>query len=219
MNTDILLLAVIVGITLLAYMVAINSHQGPTRLSISYLLSTLMLAGTVWAIVQYVNAGLDQKQAAQFQRLELEKRMAEERVASQEQAMLESKKRMGFASKLNAVINQATGIATAMVNVDLRDYSVELDVLVGRALEAQKKTEELVAEFQKVKAEGAAFPQSIQLVEGALNELVEATKYYTLYFRSEDSAQEELRDRMLRQKSRNAYEQLKKATSQIASEG
>jgi uncharacterized coiled-coil DUF342 family protein len=218
MSTDILLLVVMGSITLLAYMVAINAH-GPTKLTISYLLATLMLAVSVWAIVQYVNTGLDRKQAEVFQRLETEKKLAEERIATQEQALMENKSRMNYAAKLNSIINQATGLATTMVNVDLRDYSVELDVLAARAAESQKKAQELVADFQKVKAESTYFPQSVQQIASAINELTEAAKYYVIYFRAEDSAQEELRDRMMRQKARNAWEQLKLATSQIASEG
>jgi hypothetical protein len=218
MSTDILLLAVLGGITILAYMVAINAH-GPTRLSISYLLATFMLAGTVWAVVQYVNAGQDRLQMAEFQRLQMEKQQVEARAASQEQTIQDSRRRLTYAGRLNAVINQATGLATTMINADLRDYSAELDVLVGRAQTAQRKAEELSAEFEKLKADERYFPQGVQLTGEAFKDLVEAAKYYTQYFRAEDSAQEDLRNRLMRQKSRDALEKLKRATSLIAAEG
>ena len=67
MGVEVYLLCSFVGLTLLAYMVAINSH-GPTRLSVSYLIATLMLAGTVWAIVQHVNTGLDERKMEEFKR-------------------------------------------------------------------------------------------------------------------------------------------------------
>ena len=82
MSIEILLLGILVGITLLGYMIAINSH-GPTRLSVSYLIATLILAGTVWAIVQHVNYGDSKKQQEMYRRLELEKKKAEE-LAQQE---------------------------------------------------------------------------------------------------------------------------------------
>lgn len=216
MSIEILLLAVLVGITLLAYMIALNSH-GPTKLSISYLIATLILAGTVWAIVQYVNSGLDKKQMEEFRRLELEKKMAEERIASQEQTILENKKRTNFATKLNNIINQGTGLATAMMNVDLRDFSTELDVLVGRAHATKRSADELLQEFEKIKNEESYFAESISLIGESINQIITAAKYYSIYFRSEDSAQEEVRERMMRQEARKAYEQLKKAGSLIAS--
>ena len=47
MSIEILLLGIACSMTLLAYMIAINAH-GTTRLSLSYFLATLMLAGNVW---------------------------------------------------------------------------------------------------------------------------------------------------------------------------
>ena len=68
-TVDVLLLAALGGITLLAYMIAINAH-GPIRLSLSYLLATCHLAGTVYVTVQYVNSTADRRTAEQIQKLE-----------------------------------------------------------------------------------------------------------------------------------------------------
>ncbi|MBD3321924.1 MAG: hypothetical protein GF350_12580 [Chitinivibrionales bacterium] len=216
MGTEILLLGVLAGITLLAYMVAINSH-GPTRLSISYLLATIMLAGTVWAIVQYVNSGADKEKMQELRRLELEKKAAEERIRTKEQELLENKSRAVFAAKLNDIINRGTGLATTMMNVDLRDMSYNLETLIGRASATKKKATDLKKEFEGLTAEDDYFAQSMQLMNDALSELTEAGRYFYLYYRSEDSAQEELRERILRQKARKAYENFKKASSLVAS--
>ncbi len=86
MSVEILLLAVMGGITLLAYMVAINSH-GPTRLSISYLIATVILAGTVWVTVQYVNNDQNIRNSEEVKRLEQEKQKAEEQICSRESAV------------------------------------------------------------------------------------------------------------------------------------
>jgi hypothetical protein len=219
MSIEILLLAVLAGITLLAYMVAINSH-GPTRLSISYLLATLILAGTVWATVQYVNEGLDRQKAAQMRKLEMENQRAEERIRSQEKTLLESRKRTAYAAKLNAVISQGTGLATSLINANLRDMSVDLDALIGRATMANKKSEELQEQFNKARKEVGQgyYMQSIKDIATALDELDEASRYYRLYYYSEDGAQEQLRERLMRQKAREAYEALKEASAQMAAE-
>jgi hypothetical protein len=216
MSVEVYLLCLFVGITLIGYMIAINAH-GPTRLSVSYLIATVMLAGTVWAIVQHVNSGLDKMKMEEFKRLELEKQKAEERVRTQEQALLENKARMGYAAKLNDVINEGTGLSTAMINVDMRDFSFELDVLMSRATATQRKCSELKGKFAKIEHEEQYFAPAKNDMREALEQL-EGAAGYTLYFRSEDGAQEEMRERMMRQKARRSYELFKKAASQVASQ-
>jgi cell division protein YceG involved in septum cleavage len=129
MSVEILLLVVLAGITLLSYMVAINSH-GPTRLSISYLIATVILAGTVWVTVQYVNNDQNARNQEELKRLELEKNKAEEQVASKEQqyqtAMKQNKDRFGVAGRLNAIVTSGNALASQMMNADVRDQSLEL---------------------------------------------------------------------------------------------
>jgi hypothetical protein len=216
MNVEVLLLTVMVGMTLLGYMVAINAH-GPTRLSISYLLATIILAGTVWAIVQYVNYDLDARKMEEVKRLELEKKMAEERVRSQEVALKKNKQRMAQATKLNVFITKGTGLASSMINVDLQDNTIDFEVLVGRALNAQKDANKLKTEFEKAELEDKYFPQAITLIKEAMQLLSEAGNYYRLYYHSEDADQEALRERILRQRARSAYEKFQQASSLVAS--
>lgn len=216
MSIEIMLLGILLGITLLAYMIAINSH-GPTRLSVSYLIATLILAGTVWAVVQHVNYGDSQKQQKRLKQLELEKQQMEDFARSQKQSLLDNKKKMDAASKINEIISQGTGYASNMMNVDLKDFSVELDVLTGRANQMKNDVAALVTEFENLKQEKTLFPESVPSINEALGNLTEAAKYYRRYFRAEDSIQEELRERLMRQKAREAYDMLKKIGSQISS--
>ncbi len=216
MSIEVLLLGILVGITLIGYMIAINS-KGPTKLSISYLLATVLLAGTVWAIVQHVNTGADRVQQEMYRRLELEKKKAEELARSQEQSLIENRKKMDAAGKLNEIISRGTGFASTMMNVDLRDFSVELDVLMSRANGMRNKIAALVKDFENLRNEKALFPSCIPTINEALSNLSDAAKYYRLYFRAEDSAQEELRERTMRLKARQAYDLFKKAGSQITS--
>ena len=216
MSVEILLLGILVGMTLLGYMIAINSH-GPTRLSVSYLIATLILAGTVWAIVQQVNYGDSQKQQKRLKQLELEKQQMQDFARSQKQSLLENKTKMDAAAKINEIISQGTGYASDMMNVDLKDFSVELDALIGRANQMKNNIAALVTGFENLKEERALFPESVPSINEALGNLTEAAKYYRRYFRAEDSIQEELRERLMRQKSREAYDMLKKVGSQISS--
>ena len=216
MSIEILLLGILVGITLLAYMIAINSH-GPTKLSVSYLIATLILAGTVWAVVQYVNYGADKIQQERYKQLQREKLQAEDFARTQGKSLLENRKKMDAASKINEIISQGTGYASNMMNVDLKDFSVELDILVGRANQIKNNVAALITEFENLKEERVLFPESVSSINEAMSNLTEAAKYYRNYFRAEDSIQEELRERLMRQKAREAYDLLKKVSSQITS--
>lgn len=216
MSIEILLLGILVGLTLLGYMIAINSH-GPTKLSVSYLIATLILAGTVWAVVQHANYGDSQKQQQMLKQLELKNQQMEDFARSQKQSLLENRTKMDAASKINEIISRGTGYASDMMNVDLKDFSVELDALMGRANQMKNNVAALVTEFENLKKERMLFPESVPSINEALGNLTEAAKYYRRYFRAEDSIQEELRERLMRQKSREAYDMLKKVGSQISS--
>jgi hypothetical protein len=197
-------------------MIAINS-QGATKLSISYLIATVTLAITVWAIVQLSNTWQQSKDQQRFKKLEQEKMLAEERIRAQEEKMMKSKQMVDAANKINEVISQGTGYASNMRSVDVKDFSVELDVLVGRANAMKNKINTLVKQYESLREESSYFPDTRPTINEALNNLREAAKYYWLYFRAEDTAQEELRERIFRQKARKAYDLLKQASSNIAS--
>jgi hypothetical protein len=214
MNTEVLLLALACGMTLLAYMVAINAH-GPTRLSLSYLIATIMLAGTVWCIVQYVNTDLDSKKIEELQRLEKEKRIAEEKAMSNEEQLRTNKDRMAKMAHFNKIITTGSGYTTTLLNVVLQDESVELDVLVGRTTEMKKKIEALTAEFDSVPVQDAFFSETVTMLKDAMKLLTEAATYYRLYYQSNDSTQEINREQMLRQKARAAYELFQKAGAKV----
>jgi hypothetical protein len=214
MNAEVLLLALACGMTLLAYMVAINAH-GPTRLSLSYLIATIMLAGTVWCIVQYVNTDLDSKKVEVLQRLEKEKRIAEEKALSNEEQLRTNKDRMSKIAHFNKIIATGSGYTTTLLNVVLQDESVELDVLLGRTTDMKKKIEALTVEFDSVPIQDAFFSETITILKDAMKLLTEAATYYRLYYQSNDSTQEVNREQMLRQKARAAYELFQKAGAKV----
>jgi hypothetical protein len=220
MSVEILLLVILAAVTLLAYMVAINSH-GSARLAFSYLLATVILAGTVWATVQYVNTDINAKKMEEFKRLESEKQKAEDQMKSQEQqysaAMRLSKEHLAIAARLHDVLTNATGLATMIVNADLHDMSSDLDAMVGRSVDAKRRCDQALEEFDKTKITDTLFSEAISLIKEGLRTLAEASQYYYLYFKVEDSAQEELRERIMRQKARIASETLQKASSLITS--
>jgi len=219
MSIEILLIIVLSTITVLAYMIAINSH-GPTRLSISYFMATIILAVTVWVTVQYVNSGQMAKTREELSRLEAEKKKAEEQIKAKEQeyqsAIKDSKEKSAIAARLNSVITTGTNLATQIVNANLRDQYYELETLIARAAEVKRKAEELSVEFEKIEIQDNVFTPTISQIKDAIKTLIEAAQYYVLFYKAEDSAQEDLRERIMRQKARQANEGFQRASSFIA---
>ena len=227
-NTEILLLGALCGMTILAYMIAINAH-GAVRLSISFFLATILLAGSVYCIVQYVNVGEEQqkKQAIQtVQQLSAEKQQAEEQrlraelqLKSNEQLLEENKEKMVLAGKLNALVAAGSALANRVNSIDLHDMALELDGLMARATEAKAKADGLSAEFGQIDVSKGYYADAIPLMKNGIAQLVEACRYYTMYYRSEDAAQEGLRENLLRQKSKAAAGDFGKAAGILSGAG
>lgn len=214
MSVEILLMVNIAGITLLAYMIAINAH-GPTRLGISYLLATIMLAGSVWVVVQHVNTGIDSKKVEEIRRLDSEKQLAEERLKSQEEALRKNRERLAITGKINAIITAGTALATTMQSVDLQDRNVDLDGLIARAVSKGKESRDMKDDFEKLKISDRHFDQSLAALKEAIQLVGEAAYYYKSFYYSEDTDQEQLRERIMRQKSRAAREKFQAAAAQL----
>ncbi len=215
MNVEILLLGLMCGLTIVGYMIAINAH-GPIRLSVSYLLATVMLAGTVIAIVQYVNEGLDQAKLATLHQMELEKEKAEEQVKTSEEALRQNKVILSSAARLNGFISASTGLASSLSNVNLLDLP-DRESLENRAAITKSKIAELKASFDKSKPFDPQFADCVQNIDMGIASLIEASQYYVLYYRSDDAPQEQLRERILRQKAQNAYNLFQKSSAELAS--
>jgi|GEM_PF-593483 hypothetical protein len=220
MSVEILLLIVMAGITLLAYMVAINSH-GATRLSISYFIATVILAATVWETVQYVNNDQNMRNRAELKRLEQEKLQAEQQMQSQQQqyqsAMRVNKDRLALAGKLSTIVSSANALSLQLSNMDMREQSLDLDGLVGRAAEAKNKCEDVTAEFGKIAIADNAFSECTNQIRDGLKALAEAAQYAVLYYKAEDTPQEELRERIMRQKAKSAHDNFERAAGLITS--
>jgi hypothetical protein len=218
MSVDILLLIILGAITMVAYMIAFNS-RGNKRLAVSYLIATAILVVSVWATVQYVNSGDNRRRTEEFKRLEMEKLKAEEQMRSQaaamQMALSENNERLATASRINGIITRGSELASTIININLHDMNSELNVLLARASETKRKVEELNGEFDKMKISDTLFNQSSSIIKEAFRQLSEAAQYFVLYYRSEDSSQEELREKIMRQKATGSRDLLQKAGALI----
>ena len=212
MTVEILLIAIACGITILAYMVAINAH-GPLRLSLSYFLATMMLAGTVWVVVQYVNRDMEQKKIAEITRLELQRKAEEEAYKQNaETLVLKNKVLTKSTTKLIIMISSAVSTANLVLNVDLQNKNSDYESLMRKATEAKRNVDELSAQFAKMDSVRSQLPDSYLLVEDGMKNLSEAAANYKSYYYSEDSSQEALREKLLRIRAKEALEKFNKAS-------
>jgi hypothetical protein len=173
----------------------------------------------VWATVQYVNSGDNRRRTEEFKRLEMEKLKAEEQMRSQaaamQMALSENNERLATASRINGIITRGSELASTIININLHDMNSELNVLLARASETKRKVEELNGEFDKMKISDTLFNQSSSIIKEAFRQLSEAAQYFVLYYRSEDSSQEELREKIMRQKATGSRDLLQKAGALI----
>jgi hypothetical protein len=216
MSPDILLLAVLCGLSLIGYMIAINAH-GTIRLSLSFFLATVLMAGTVLVIVQHVNQGYDSRESEKFKKLEMEKKQVEERVLSQAEALKINKERMNYSAKLNTVITSGAAFSSMLLSLDLQDKSAELETLLAKANATQSKIAALKKDFELLSTTDNFFIEPTTTIKDGIQSLTEAAQYFRQYYYSEDADQESLRERMMRQKAKNATEKFQKASALIAS--
>ncbi len=214
MSVEILLLAVLVGMTILAYMIAINAH-GAVRLIFSFLFATIMLAGSVWAIVQHYNARVESMNVEQLRKLELEKRLVQEQLQTREQVLQESKDLINSASRMTALIAMGSGYASTLISTNLQDPNSDLDGLMARAADLKRKVDNLRSEINKEKEVADNFPEATALVKEAAQFLAESCYYHRIYYYSEDTAEEQSREQALRQRARIAQDKFQKASSML----
>jgi len=215
MSVEILLFVVLGAISLLAYMIAINS-RGATRLSLSYLLATAILAGSVGAVVRYVNSDQALKKNQEMKKLEMQRKAAEELAREKEIALQQNKERTALAAELTGIITRGVSLATALQNTNLTDPKYDIDQLMRMSIEADRKAAAIKSDISKIDDSNQFFPGVLDKLTQASKLLSEATYYYKAFYRSEDSEQEQLRRRILQSKSKEALNEFEACATMLA---
>jgi hypothetical protein len=213
MTVEILLIAIVCGITTLAYMVAINAH-GPLRVSISYFLASIMLAGTVWVVIQYVNRDMEVKKKEELSRIELQRKAEQETYKQNaETLVLKNKVLSNSITKLIITISNASNIATLILNVDLQNKNIDFETLVRNASETKRKVDDLSSQYEKMDSIQSQLPDSYLLIKEGIGKLLEAASNYKNFYTSDDSSQETLREKLLRVRAKESLEKFNKASA------
>jgi len=213
MTIEVLLLAIACGITMVAYLVAINAH-GAFRISFSYFVATLMLAGTVWLVVQYVNEDLEVKRNYEMLRQEAKRKADEEAYRKDAESMvLQNKVLANYTTKLVILIANASAVANQLISVDLQNKNADYETLVARAAEAKGKVETLYMQYSKMDSIQEYLPDQCLLVKDGFKSLNDAVVNYRSYYLSEDSTQESQREKVLKIKAKDALDKFNKASA------
>ncbi|MCL2688506.1 MAG: hypothetical protein FWE57_01490 [Chitinispirillia bacterium] len=210
MSVEVLLMAVLIALTIVAYMIAINA-RGMWRLMLSFLFASCMLGGTVWVIVEHYSETSRVAMQKERRKFENEIRAAEERLQSKGEAL----ERTNSASAVLPIISQANGYASLLIRERLHDPDLSHDQLVARATQTQQQIERLQNEIRISAQIVNQFPEAAKLIESAMTHLLEACRFYRQYYFAENSAEERRIESLLRQNARSAQDALVRAASSI----
>ena len=205
-STNLLLLTILSFITVIGYMIAINA-QGATKISISFLMATLLLAGDIFFIVEYVNeqktknVELEYQKRLQKEKENLEKKVVQNSVSKEE--LQEKAAQNDEILKVQSILNKAKILSNKLSSLDLRNYQLDVDQRIAIAAKLKRDVVKLDSEYK------ALSNNLVYIKEPAINNafaaLSKSALYAKLYYQSEDGEQEDVRERVMRSKAKEAY--------------
>ncbi len=204
-SNEILSLTILTAITLIGYMIAVNS-RGVTRMAITYLLATLLLAVNVLAIVQYVNGrGAEAREIEYKARLASEKADMEAKLTQSgidKDALREQELQSDEVLKVEAIITEALKIAEELSSLNLLDYTLTYEQKLARASTLKRKAQKAKAKYEALQP-SLAYVREVTISQ-AMDKLMKSALYCKLYYTAEDSDQEVVRERVMRTNAKNA---------------
>ncbi len=214
-----MLLVVLGAITVSAYMTAINA-LGVARITISFFLATVLLAGTVIVIIQYV----EQRQEVREKKMQQQK--LQEMVTKQQQRLEEVKREMRrqlsqkrqtieAAREIESNVTRAEKLASFISNVNLTDRSLSLNELMDRASGTRKRVAELESTITKLQQKHANFSEVFEPIQQGMKSLSSASQYFYSYYHAETGAQEQRWENKMRVQANAAQSHFEKARQLI----
>lgn len=212
LGVDHLALFILAAITLLSFMVAINA-QGVTRLSISFLIATVILVLSVFATVSIMNKKsteelISTREKAQAEKEALAKQLEDQKQmisAKNERLKLEREKSMNQEKiKIAAQLTALSNIASRLKSVQLHDYTLDYSQLTARAYAMANKVKRAKADFASLSSELEHFQSVVPTINDGIAKLENSAKYYRLYYKANDERQERVREGIIRSSAQEA---------------
>jgi hypothetical protein len=226
MSLEIMVLILLGGLAVNSFITAINS-KGTVRIVFSYILATLVLIGSLIAIVQYINES--NIQAQKVREVELEKRLADEQKQREEEARLAAAAAAVASDTSNAgktkqvmdlllsITEKGNRIASNILSVDIDNVSEdEWDELSGKGAGYINGASALQKDLEAAKkvAEGS-FSLSIITLEKGISSLAFGASSFKKYFRAENEDEENEYKNKYANSTNNARVSFREATRLI----
>ena len=219
MTQEILSLIILTALTVLGFMSAINAH-GVTRISLSYLLATFLLAVNVFAIVQYANSEVSRSREAEYAtRLEEERRAMQMQLQgnSVDQELLREREIISDEIlKVETILNSAGQLAEQIASLNLLDYTLTYEQKQARSARFLRTAREYDANYKSLRQE--LVHVKIASIDEGFQSLLKAAQYSVLYYRAADSAQEAVREGVMRssaQAATNSFRQSRQSLNRM----
>ncbi|MGM0443503.1 MAG: hypothetical protein ACQEQV_04885 [Fibrobacterota bacterium] len=220
-NAEIIGLITLSSVTIVGYMIALNA-RGMARIALSFLMATLLLGGTVFAVVQYINSSNTEKaDAHQAQTLqekaELERKLLAQKLENQQLALEKEEKekrlkmiekRKKEADRLLSLISEVEQLARSLSDVRLSDRRYGYSQLVAQAEKFQNSVSRVETRFDEMKGDLSFFANIGPDIAAAIEDLNTAARFYRLYYSAESTYQERTRKREMEKHRRSARERL-----------
>jgi len=199
MSTDVLLLALLASITVVAMMITLNT-RGKWRATISTMLSACLLGGTIWLFTIQLSAIYKDDTQSERRRLNLSDIIQVKQEASPQQFI--------------DLLNEACGLAAELERAKLyKSYPHEQLSAQANAVDAN--FEALLNDINDSKHALDKYPEAVKSVDEAMEELKVACHLFKTYYDSENPDGETAAERLMKQKARSAGGTLAKTIKTI----
>lgn len=177
-----LLFILLFGMTVVAFIIAINS-RGPVRMAFSYVLATALLVACVYESMLYWGESRLQDQLKRAQALEEARRLREQ--ADQNQGALAA-----YGDFLKSLATRGKIVTVKMRNLNLEDETIDMEVYFAVASSASAEAGRLLRELEARKVPEEKFKGAYEMLKKGIGQTQNAAKYLNLYFKSENEEEE-----------------------------
>lgn len=215
---EIQLLIILFAITILAYICAINS-RGAVRVILSYILATALLITSVYSTMKYQSGKEIARKEAERAKYEEQLKKAEEeaRLAAEQKAAPDVTVDKQYKAELAKIISDGSNVAKAILGINVDDENADADKLMSRAASLKGQAFEIKKQLDAL-AKSGTDPNIIaarDLIEKAVRSLTVSANYVNLYFKAENTAEEDERYDIYRQNAGAARGDFAKASDKL----
>jgi hypothetical protein len=218
MEQEIYLLVILFAITAVAYICAINS-RGVVRIVLSYILATALLIGAIFTTLKFQNnkeLARKETERAKYEE-QLKKAEEEARLAAEQKASPDVTADKQYKAALAKIISDGSNLAKAILSVNVDDENADADKLMNRAGGLKGQAGELKKQLDGLQ-KSATDPNCVaarDLVEKAVRSLTVGANYLNLYFKAENTSEEDERYDIFRQNASAARSDFSKASDKL----